>query len=288
MKSVCFFASYFSGTEIPYYITVYLTELKRHFSEVVFLTTEKNLSKNAIDFLEKNSIQFFIEINEGFDFGLWYKAFQKIDSEQYDQVALINDSCVLFKPLTEFMNWSKTDKSDLQGMTYSEAIAPHIQSFLLIINKNAIKPVKDYFAANGIIKDIKEVIKTYEVGMSTYLVSKGFTISAYMAKEDAKSEFSPYYSHVKDHLRQGIPLIKKKILFSSYRKDELFTLARMNFDLNEKVYIDIIKQKNKNLILSFDELYQSGQKTTLDFYDRLKYNVTRLSVQLYRKIRYGN
>src|ERR1700741_958414 len=110
MRSVCFFASYYTSIEIPYYITVYLNELKKQFNEVVFLSSQP-VSEQDLKFLQDENIQFLVEKNEGFDFGLWYKAFQKININDYDRVALVNDSCILFKSLNELMAWSKKNEA---------------------------------------------------------------------------------------------------------------------------------------------------------------------------------
>lgn len=286
MRSICLFASYFTTEDIPYYITIYLKELKRHFSDVVFLCSQEELSVSSRDFLKHENIQYFIEKNEGFDFGLWYKFFQKTNVEHYDKLALVNDSCVLFKPLDEFVSWAMKENSDVQGMTYSEAIAPHVQSYFLLLNKRAISELKDYFKSHGIITHITDVIRTYEVGFSQYLISKDFRLSAYMGKTGSVGEFSPYYTHVKEHLMQGIPLIKKKILFASYRKDEFLTLARMNFDIDAYKYIDLIKQNNKQLIISFETL-MSQDSHQISALSRFQYFITRSLIQLYRKIKYG-
>lgn len=287
MSTLCLFASYFTSNDIPDYVKVYLKELKRHFTDVVLLGSQNPLSDSSLDFLKRESISYQFEKNEGFDFGLWYKAFQKIPVNTYQRIALVNDSCVLFKPLDEFMHWVNKEKTDMQGMTYSEAIAPHLQSFFLVLNAHAISLLADYFNQHKILNDIKEVIRTYEVGFSGFLIAKGFTLSAYMGKEGADSEFSPYYSLVKEQLKDGIPLIKKKIVFTSYRKDEYLTLARMNFDINPKTYLKLIKKYNRHLLLSIDELSQYGYQRPGLFF-RLRYNALRLLIPVYRKLKYGS
>jgi lipopolysaccharide biosynthesis protein len=144
----------------------------------------------------------------------------------------------------------------------------------------------EYFDEHKIVQTLDQVIKTYEVGLSTFLISKGYTIAAYMDKTGSDGEFSPYYSHVKEHLKRGIPLIKKKILLASYRKDELFTLARMNFDVDQNNYRRLIEKQNSDLLLSFDKLYSLEQPVMSNF-TRIKYKAMRLLIQLYRKIKYG-
>jgi lipopolysaccharide biosynthesis protein len=286
MKSICLFASYFRSVDIPYAIEVYLLELKKQFDELVFITSQEPLSEASQHFLNVNNISFFIEKNEGYDFGQWYKAFQKLEIKKYDQVALVNDSCILFKSLDAFMNWTRINKADLQGMTYSDAIAPHIQSYFLIVNRPILASVKDYFDSHKIVQTLDQVIKTYEVGLSTFIISKGFKIAAYMDEIGSDGEFSPYYSHVKEHLERGIPLIKKKILLASYRSDELFTLARMNFDVDQNHYRHLIEKQNSDLLLSFDKLY-SLEKPVMSNFTRVKYKALRLLIKIYRKIKYG-
>jgi rhamnosyltransferase len=270
MRSICFFASYFKGNKIPYYITVYLTELKKHFSEVVLLTSQNNLSIESIAFLKAENIRLQIEENEGFDFGLWYKAFQKNEIDTYDQIALVNDSCILFKPLNEFMEWSRSHASDLQGITLSNAIALHIQSYFLIINKRAIPFVKEYFEKHKLLKNISDVIAVYEVGLSSFLISKDLRIDAFMDNNGYNGEFSPYYYCVDYHISKGIPVIKKKILFASYRKDELFTLARMRFNISLSHYINLIKKNCKTIILDLEKL-NTDQENSISIMAKIKY-----------------
>ncbi len=288
MRSVCLFASYFTTAQLPYYIGVYLAELKKHFGEVILLNTQKQLSAGSLDFLNNLGIGIITEENEGFDFGLWYKAFQKINAEGYDQVALVNDSCILFRPLNEVMSWSRTNPGDLQGITFSEAIAPHLQSYFLILNKRAIKPSLDYFNTHKIIAHIGDVIRTYEVGLCTHLLAQGLSMNAFADNNGYRGEFSPYYYCVEYHLAKGVPLIKKKILFSSYRRDELFTLARMNFNISAKYYTRLIKKHSPQLLIDFARL-ENEEGQGMSPLTKTRYHFTRLAIQvlkpLYKKIK---
>lgn len=283
MKSVCFFASYFKGTEIPYYMTVYLTELKKHFDDVVLLGSNSKLSENSTEFLSKANIRVQLENNEGYDFGLWYKAFGKYDFKNVNKVALVNDSCILFKPLDEFIKWTHTDTSDMQSITYSEAVSKHLQSYFLVINAKAIPFVRNYFNQHQLKKSIHEVIATYEIGLSKALLSHGFTINSFIDNNGYKGEFSPYYHCIEYHILKGVPVIKKKIIQASYRSDELFTLARMNFTINPHHYIHRIKSGSQHAIIDFNKLIDSlpSQLSTLGL---LKYHFTRIFISVFRPL----
>lgn len=283
MKSVCFFASYFKGTEIPYYITVYLTELKKHFDEVVLLASNNTLSDNSTAFLSKNNISVQLENNEGYDFGLWYKAFQKYNFDQVYKIALVNDSCILFKPLDQFMKWAQSDTSDMQSITYSEAVSKHLQSYFLIINKKAIPFVCDFFNKNKVLDSIHEVIYNYEIGLSKALLKNGYSICAFIDNNGYKGEFSPYYHCINYHVSKWIPVIKKKIIQASYRKDELFTLARMNFNVKPDYYISLIVKNNRDLIIDFQKLVHD-LPPHLKGVALLKYHAIRIAIKLFRPL----
>lgn len=283
MRSICFFAAYFTERDIPYYVTVYLQELKKQFGELWLFCSQKDLSDASRRFLEERGIGFSAEKNEGYDFGLWYKALQKHNVEAYDQVALVNDSCVLFASLDGFMNWSRSVNGDLLGITASNARAPHIQSYFLVINKPAIQPVKDYFHEHKIIHDISEVIETYEVGMSTYLISKGLKLEAFMDNNGYEGEFSPYYQCVDYHFSKGVPLIKKKIIFSSYRPKELTTLARMGFNISVNHYLALIKTYNKQLILDLKKL-TAGKASGMNPLAKARYQILKRAIAILRPL----
>lgn len=270
MKSICFFSSYFENDSLPYYVEVYLLELKNHFSELIFISNEKKLNDSTLTFLKSNSIHQLLVKNEGYDFGMWSKALVKYPIENYERVALVNDSCVLFAPLTPFMNWVSKSNLDYCGFSESHAISYHIQSFFLVLNSKAALLAKDYFAQVGILPEIKQVIEKYEVGLSTFLLSKGLKLGAYLSNDAYKGEFSPYYHLLESHIQQGVPLIKKKIVFSTYRNDELFTLIRMNFNIDASYYFDLIKKRNAPpLLLDMDRLYATSSPAMSAFQIRM-------------------
>ncbi|HRH02668.1 MAG TPA: rhamnan synthesis F family protein [Bacteroidia bacterium] len=286
MKTICFFSSYFKGDSLPYYCEIYLLELKKHFNEVVLLTTKKpNLS--ACNILNENGIELFIVNNEGFDFGMWSKAFDKYPVENYDRIALVNDSCILFAPLNRFMDWVNTTSADCYAISESHAISYHLQSYFMLLNKKAILALKNHFKQTGIQANIGDVIRKYEIGISTTWLTNGLVLKAFLSNNGYQGEFSPYYYLIDAHLKQGSPMIKKKIIYSSYRKDELFTLLRMNFEIDPKYYLEKIKQlQGTHLLLSYEKLLADlpQQMSTFEkFMYRLKKSVFQFAKRLLRK-----
>lgn len=255
MKSICFFSSYFNQDTVPYYIRYYIEELRNYFSEFVFVTNEKALSDKDLSYLNSHNIDLLLVANEGFDFGMWYKAMKKYDITTYDRVGFVNDSAVLFKPLTETFRWIDASGLDYAGLVSSRRITFHVQSYFIIINKNAIKPVYDYFMANGIIEEYQKVIQIYEVGLSDYLRKLNLKVGAQYYSKRNIEQHNPSFLIIDELIKEGLPVIKKKIIFRSYRRGEYVSLLRMSFNVDQRYYINLIKSvNNREGLIDFDKV----------------------------------
>jgi len=268
---------------LPYYSSVYLKELKKQFTEVVFLHSNK-LDIEAISFCETNFIKTKLLSNDGFDFGQWQKVLKEKDLNDFDQLCLVNDSCVLFKSLDNVLSWFNNSTFDFGGLTESLVPKKHLQSYFLLFNKTTFQDLVHFFNSNQASNNIHQVIADFEIGLSQYLISKNYTSGSFLINDGYVGEFSPYYQCVNSHIKQGSPMIKKKILFSSYRKEELFTLSRMNFNIDINYYINLINEQNHSLIITFDKLL-SLESNKMNAFQKIKFRMTRLAIQLYRKIK---
>jgi len=283
MKSLCLYASYVDGIGVPYYSKVYVKELKNQFSRVIYLHSNL-LDVKSTDFFEVEGIETKLLNNDGFDFGKWQKIIQDFDLNEYDQLALINDSCVLFAPLDNVLNWFNHSDYDFGGLTESIVPKKHLQSYFLLFNKTTFNDLVFFFKSNKATNNIHQIIADYEIGLSQYLESKDFKSGSFLSNDNYVGEFSPYYQCVNSHIRQGSPMIKKKILFSSFRKDELFTLARMNFKVSVKPYLHLIIKCNQTLLISFDELFKF-EINRMSLPLLFKYHITRFLIQIYRQFK---
>ncbi len=254
MKSICFFSSYFSGNQIPYYVKYYLEELAIHFTEVVLLTNKKDLADSEYDFLSKKNIQVRLYDNEGMDFGMWYKALSEFDKIGYERIGLINDSCVLFKSLNPFFDWANSSSLDYMGMIETGKISLHIQSYFLVINKRAIPFVRDYFKVNGIKNTYKGIILNYEIGLSEHILKNGLNLGGYFNYSKRK-DVNPSFILADELIKNGSPIIKKKIISHKYFLGDYLTWFRNGFNVDYRYYIDLIKKSNTNEpIIDFDNV----------------------------------
>jgi lipopolysaccharide biosynthesis protein len=277
MKSICFFSSYYDGEKMPYYVKFYLTELSRHFSEVIFLVNEKTISPEDIQFLSSNNIPYRTYKNEGYDFGMWYKAFKEYDLKVYDRVGLVNDSCILFNNLNFYFDWLNKQDIDYGGLTDCNLIKYHIQSYFIVINKKAIQLVAEYFSKNGIVKNVKDVIMVYEINLCDYLREKGMQLKAYYPIKE-KSMANPSWIGVKDLIKDGLPLIKKKIIVREYGDADWKVLAMHGFDPIPNHYIKLIKKVMPNS--NIDELL-IGLPIQKNFIVEMKYYAIAVISKIY-------
>jgi len=285
MKSICFYSSYFTQDYVPYYVKFYLEELEKYFSEIIFLTNEKQLKETELNYLKQKNIALKFVSNQGFDFGMWYKAFKGYKPLDYDRVGLINDSCVLFKPLADVFKWIDNNNFDYCGLVSSKSVALHVQSYFIVINKNAIKPAYDYFMENGLISDYKKVIYIYEIGLSANLRKQGLKVAAMFTSKNDIAAQNPSFLVIEEFIRGGMPMIKKKIIFRSYRKGEYLSMLRMNFKLNQNVYIKLIKEVNKNTsLIDFNLAIKDFKRSSnIDIYI---YNVVLFFYQTAKKSKF--
>lgn len=230
-KKLCIFLHYFSESYYPIYVQYFLNELCLHFDEVRMVTNRREIEK-APELLNKDiSIQ-YVE-NEGYDFGMFYKAFQEIDPSQYHQIACINDSNILFGELNTFLKWGINQQVDFWGLVDSYE-APwfsthknnyHIQSHFLVFNKKAINSLPAFFNALDVKyiyaeKDTKKlrrfIVDQWEIGLSQFLLNKGLTSASYfnslalISKYNSKGK-NVTHSLYQELIKEGYPLLKKKV-----------------------------------------------------------------------------
>jgi hypothetical protein len=252
--SICLFCSYFTGPEIPDYVRVYLIELKRHFKEVLLLTNEKQLSPESQKFLEADNIGIRLYENEGYDFGMWSKALNEPEINKYQEIALVNDSCVLFRSLDDVMKNARNSEYDYCGLISSNQVEWHIQSFFIIRPDTVLNDVRAYFNQHGFKDRFEDVIISYEVGLCSYLLSRNYRLGTLFSVPNADPRLNPSFKYIDVLIRNGYPLIKKKLLAGTYRNEEIRGLLIRNFNFDPGYYIQLIRASVKNPLIAPESL----------------------------------
>ena len=99
--------------------------------------------------MESLGVEVKMVSNEGYDFGMWYKALSDLDVSNIDHLTLINDSVVLFADVGETIRLMMRRSEDVVGITDSNQFEHHLQSyFLMFKNSDVVDYVWELFQAN--------------------------------------------------------------------------------------------------------------------------------------------
>jgi lipopolysaccharide biosynthesis protein len=246
---ICLFSHYFTESYIPNYVLYYLEKLEEICDKVILLTNEREI-KNI-----PNNIEYHLYKNEGYDFGMYYKYLinQHIEC---DQLFLVNDSMVLFNNLNEISDWIYSHKNGLIGLTDSIEIDYHLQSYFLVLNKDVQIEFIQYLLKKGIINDFRKVIRIYEVGFSNYLKNKGKEIYSKFPyqKFTSKGKSNSVIYHPKKLIENGLPMVKRKVIFNKFSQEERNFLQTISYNFNEDHWGVINTKKEDSLNINYLKL----------------------------------
>jgi hypothetical protein len=120
----------------------------------------------------KNITYYEIENNCCYDFGKWIYLLSQIDYSLYDHVFFINDSFIIEKPVTHFINLAIKSNTELYGYNDSTQENYHYQSYFFSVRSDAIhKFINMYNCKKDLIKTQRDVIEHYELKMINYFSS---------------------------------------------------------------------------------------------------------------------
>ena len=203
MNKACIFPHYFDLNYIPKYVCLYLKELSNYFDKII-LVTNKRFLENRLE-IESDKISILEVTNEGYDFGMFYKGYQIIKDQNFDAIACINDSNIIFGSLKPIFDWAENINVDFWGLIDAN-IKPnfsthevnfHLGSEFLVFNKRAISLLNSYFNQLNIeeifnIKNPKllkmRIINDWEIGVSQFFISNGLNCKAFISINELKEK----------------------------------------------------------------------------------------------------
>ena len=239
MKTLGVFCMYTSSDGISNHIKIYLTELRQYFSDMIVVMNRSNLPEWEVQFLNELRIIPCLVNNEGYDFGMYYKVFQKFDCTQYDHIGLINDSMILFRPLRKTFNTYFSNSYDYFGMVSSIEKSLHIQSYFLLFNKETFPLIFKYMTENGIKETKDEVVDTYEVNMCTMLRNNNKRLGCMFNHTLVNAQSNPTVFKINELIKIGMPMIKKSMV-SNKSTGGLRNYLRKQFGV--VLNLDLIKE----------------------------------------------
>ncbi|GLQ74573.1 rhamnan synthesis F family protein [Vibrio penaeicida] len=181
MKRLTIFAHYDRDDIVDDYVIHYLEELSKVSDDIIFVSVSNISNPTSINRIVKKII---VRENVGYDFMSWQVGLASIDDlSEYDEVIFCNDSCYgPVYPLIKVFDEMKHQSVDFWGITDSNQIAYHLQSYFLVFKKEVF--LSDIF--NGFLRTIKvedskdKIVENYEVGLTKLLTKSGFISGSYL------------------------------------------------------------------------------------------------------------
>lgn len=217
---VCFFAHYHPHGIVAPHVLIHLAALKAAGFAIVVLSTaeladtERARLGDACDWL-------VMRRNVGLDFGGWIEAYGLFMPLEAQFLLLANDS--VYAPigdLSGFIDRLTAVPADVYGAVESLEVAPHIQSWFLMLRPSAYRSnAFRQLMAEPIPADMpkKEIIDRFEVGFTKAMIDAGLRLHA--AYSPARSgwiarnrPFNPMHLIWRQLVEDGLPFLKVEVL----------------------------------------------------------------------------
>ncbi len=224
MKRLVIFAHFDAQNEVKRYVEFLLAELRRACDRIVFVSTSP-LPPAELAKLEPTCAETLMKDNAGFDFGMWQHALARTDLAAWDEVVLVNSSIFgPLAPLAPILERMSRAECDFWGMTESEEIAPHLQSYFLVFKRAAVAAPAFRAFWDSVLpyRDKRQVIYSYEVGMTRFLSENGLRRAAFVHVGDLDPprwsrrrywrECNPTCFYPTLVLAAGMPFVKIELL----------------------------------------------------------------------------
>ena len=196
-----------------------LKEFREFVDYIFFVSNSKLIDKEKVESITNMII---IRDNDGFDAGAYGEVICNEKNaeflKKFDEVILCNSSFWgPFIPIETLFLQMKNESIDFWGLAYSgKNLVHHVQSYFMvfcekIINEGAlVNYFKDYLLTEK--SSYNEVCREFEIGLSDYLLKKGYKCNAYVNNICYDSYSDPYGSLKYDKL----PILKKKVFSENF------------------------------------------------------------------------
>jgi lipopolysaccharide biosynthesis protein len=160
----------------------YLNELRAAGFSVVTVSNSGHLMPEAKAALQAVCAAILVRRNSGRDFAAWREALERLQLPRpaTTRLLLVNDSVLgPLAPLAPLLS-RMDDTADVWGMTDSDELAWHLQSYFLLVNR----PVLDSPGWRRFWRGVRPmpskllIVMRYEIGLSRCLVRAGFRLKA--------------------------------------------------------------------------------------------------------------
>ena len=175
---VCLFASYESQPMVSHEVITYCRALAPFFDRIVLLTND---DRGPILNASEIPVAAVVQVpNAWYDMGMHWRVLKNAPLDSVKRLALVNDSCLLVRPLDEL--FAATKPSPFWGVADSFEIAHHLQYFFVVFEAEAIATLRRFvdasdFNAYGPNVDVRAIAcRDFEVGLSVFMEANGIAL----------------------------------------------------------------------------------------------------------------
>ncbi len=203
----------------------YLWELAEQFDVLVLLTNRRLPARTRLP----PNCRVVLAPNQGLDFGKWMFVLHHTHLPSLRRLGLFNDSAFLVRSLRPSFHEARRRGWRVWGMTSSEQLASHLQSYFLVADgAAAARHMLAFFSGRSMqhtmARDYTKVhlVHEFELGLSAHMARR-FELRAFHGTQDEHS--NPSMEHWNELLDQGCPLLKK---LRQQKPEGAGALARMD------------------------------------------------------------
>lgn len=223
MSVVAFYAHFDEDNLIRSYVLDSLERLAPHCERLYFISTSR-LSSTETAKLKPFVTDLQLRPNEGFDFAMWQFGLERYKTS--GQSVLLTNSSVIgpLYPLGPICQKMNDAPCDFWGMTDSHECTWHLQSYFLMFKPPLVDSdaFRRFWGSVLPYRDKHQLIRSYELGLSTYLSEQGFKGAAYAAVDSWASvklkarmarqrRMNPTLYFPLELLDRGMPFVKRSL-----------------------------------------------------------------------------
>jgi len=220
MQDVCLFAHFDKDDRLDDFVLRYLTKLKELNFTIVLISASR-LAAAEITRAQGLCDDVILRSNDGLDFASWSAGFAKHGDAIRGRLLLTNDS--IYGPvggLGYALDRLTRAAADFYGMVESVEIAPHLQSWFLLLQPQVIRSpaFRSIMSQPFTTMTRREIIRSGEVGLSRQLMAAGFRYEALYRNSDAallpsRHDANPMLLYWREALFDaGVPFLKIELL----------------------------------------------------------------------------
>ena len=219
MQDICLFAHFDKDDRIDDYVLHYLRQLRESNFSIVFISTS-HLPVAETARLQGTCYDVILRDNAGLDFASWSAGFAKHAAAIGGRLLLANDS--VYGPigsLNAALDRLARAPADFYGMVESVEIAPHLQSWFVLLEPRVVRSAAFGKILAQPFSDMtkQQIILNGEVGLSRRLRQAGFQYQALY--QNARSGLPPRHDANamllfwrELLLEEGVPFVKIELL----------------------------------------------------------------------------